>query len=142
MNWRRTFHQFPEISEKEYETTQRLKRILEAHDIKILDLPLDTGLVAEIGQGDQMIAIRTDIDALPINEQVEHEFTSTNQGVMHACGHDIHMASILGVATQLKAQESELNGRVRIIFQAAEELGHGAKKVVDTGALDLSLIHI
>ncbi|MGD3155254.1 amidohydrolase [Staphylococcus warneri] len=136
VNWRRTFHQFPEISEKEYETTQRLKRILEAHDIKILDLPLDTGLVAEIGQGDQMIAIRTDIDALPINEQVEHEFTSTNQGVMHACGHDIHMASILGVATQLKAQESELNGRVRIIFQAAEELGHGAKKVVDTGALD------
>ena len=78
VNWRRTFHQFPEISEKEYETTQRLKRILEAHDIKILDLPLDTGLVAEIGQGEHQI-FRTDIDALPINEQVEHEFTSTNQ---------------------------------------------------------------
>lgn len=136
VNWRRTFHQFPELSEKEYETTQRLKRILEAHDITILDLPLDTGLVAEVGQGEQLIAVRTDIDALPINEQVEHEFTSTNEGVMHACGHDIHMASILGVATQLKAQENELNGRVRIIFQPAEELGYGARKIVKTGALD------
>lgn len=136
VNWRRTFHQFPELSEKEYETTQRLKRILEAHHITILDLPLDTGLVAEVGKGDQLIAVRTDIDALPIDEQVEHEFTSTNEGVMHACGHDIHMASILGVATQLKAQENELNGRVRIIFQPAEELGYGARKIVKTGALD------
>ncbi|WP_218047317.1 amidohydrolase [Staphylococcus pasteuri] len=136
VNWRRTFHQFPELSEKEYETTQRLKRILEAHHITILDLPLDTGLVAEVGKGDQLIAVRTDIDALPIDEQVEHEFTSTNEGVMHACGHDIHMASILGVATQLKAQENELNGRVRIIFQPAEELGYDARKIVKTGALD------
>lgn len=113
VNWRRTFHQFPELSDKEYETTKRLKRILESFDITILDVPLETGLVAEIGRGEPVIAVRTDIDALPINEQVVHEFTSTNEGVMHACGHDIHMASILGVATQLKELENELSGRDR-----------------------------
>ena len=103
-----------------YETTKRLKRMLESFDITILDVPLETGLVAEIGRGEPVIAVRTDIDALPINEQVVHEFTSTNEGVMHACGHDIHMASILGVATQQKL-ENELSGRVRILFQASEE---------------------
>lgn len=64
---RRTFHQFPELSDKEYETTKRLKRILESFDITILDVPLETGLVAEIGRGEPVIAVRTDIDALPIN---------------------------------------------------------------------------
>ncbi|MGO3048548.1 amidohydrolase [Staphylococcus casei] len=136
VNWRRTFHQFPELSDAEYETTKRLKRILESYDIKVLDLPLDTGLVAEVGQGEQFVAVRTDIDALPIDEQVIHEFTSTNEGVMHACGHDIHMASVLAVATRLKAIEDQLNGRVRLIFQPAEELGYGAFHITDTGAID------
>ena len=136
INWRRTFHQYPELSEYEYETTKRLRRILESYDITILDLPLETGLVAEIGQGDSFVAVRTDIDALPINEQVENEFASTNEGVMHACGHDIHMASILAVATRLKEVESDLNGRVRFIFQPAEELGYGAFYITDTKAID------
>lgn len=136
INWRRTFHQYPELSEYEYETTKRLRRILESYDITILDLPLETGLVAEIGQGDSFVAVRTDIDALPINEQVENEFSSTNEGVMHACGHDIHMASILAVATRLKEVESDLNGRVRFIFQPAEELGYGAFYITDTKAID------
>ncbi|MCD8920449.1 amidohydrolase [Staphylococcus gallinarum] len=136
INWRRTFHQYPELSEYEYETTKRLRRILQSYDITILDLPLETGLVAEIGQGDSFVAVRTDIDALPINEQVENEFASTNEGVMHACGHDIHMASILAVATRLKEVESDLNGRVRFIFQPAEELGYGAFYITDTKAID------
>lgn len=136
INWRRTFHQYPELSEYEYETTKRLRRILESYDITILDLPLETGLVAEIGQGDSFVAVRTDIDALPITEQVENEFASTNEGVMHACGHDIHMASILAVATCLKEVESDLNGRVRFIFQPAEELGYGAFYITDTKAID------
>lgn len=63
VNWRRTFHQYPELSKKEFETTKRLKRILESYHISILDLPLETGLVAEIGQGEPMVAVRTDIDA-------------------------------------------------------------------------------
>ena len=82
-----------------------------------------------------MIAVRTDIDALPIEEQVKHEFTSKYQGAMHACGHDIHMASILATGIQLKEIEDELNGRVRLIFQPAEELGHGAFEIINTGVL-------
>ncbi|MCU5745231.1 amidohydrolase [Staphylococcus sp. SQ8-PEA] len=136
VNWRRTFHQYPEVSEQEVETTKRLKHILENYDIKILDLPLKTGLVAEIGSGEDFVAIRTDIDALPINEQVKHEFISTNQGVMHACGHDIHMATILAATTSLKTQEDTLHGRVRIIFQPAEELGYGASYITETQVLD------
>lgn len=136
VKWRRTFHQFPEVSQKEYETTKRLKRILQAFDIKIIDYPLETGLIAEIGHGEPCIAVRTDIDALPITEQVEHEFTSTNEGVMHACGHDIHMASILAIATNLKEQEDKLKGRVKFIFQPAEETGYGAKAIAETDVLD------
>ncbi|MBM9447556.1 MULTISPECIES: amidohydrolase [Staphylococcus] len=136
VKWRRTFHQFPELSDDEYETTKRLRRILESYEIKILDIPLETGLIAEVGQGDTFIAVRSDIDALPINEEVVHEFTSTNEGIMHACGHDIHMASILATATKLKEIEDQLKGRVRFIFQPAEELGYGAVKLAETGAID------
>ena len=116
VQWRRTFHQYPELSENEYDTTQRLKHILEEHNVHVLDLPLKTGLVAEVGHGDPFVALRTDIDALPIHEQVTHDFTSQNEGVMHACGHDIHMATILATTMKLKEVEDELNGRVRIIF--------------------------
>ncbi|EHJ07370.1 amidohydrolase [Staphylococcus simiae] len=134
--WRRYFHQHPELSNEEINTTAKLQQILEEHDINILETPLKTGLVAEIGQGDQCIAIRSDIDALPINELVNHDFKSVKSDVMHACGHDIHMASVLGTALQLKAIEGQLNGRVKIIFQAAEELGYGALEVVNTGIVD------
>ena len=116
VQWRRTFHQYPELSENEYDTTQRLKHILEEHNVHVLDLPLKTGLVAEVGHGDSFVALRTDIDALPIHEQVTHDFASQNEGVMHACGHDIHMATILATTMKLKEVEDELNGRVRIIF--------------------------
>lgn len=89
-----------------------------------------------MGEGEPCIAVRTDIDALPINEQVDHDFTSSNEGAMHACGHDIHMASILAVATKLKAQESDLKGRVKFLFQPAEEVGTGALAMAETNALD------
>jgi len=135
VDWRRTFHQYPELSDEEYETTEKLRKILKSYGIRILEVPLKTGLVAEIGQGEEMIAVRTDIDALPIEEQVKHEFTSKYQGAMHACGHDIHMASILATGIQLKEIEDELNGRVRLIFQPAEELGHGAFEIINTGVL-------
>jgi amidohydrolase len=136
VQWRRHFHQYPEVSKNEYETTKKLKEILTTYDIKVLDLPLETGLIAEVGQGDEFVAVRTDIDALPINEQVDHAFKSTNEGAMHACGHDIHMASILAVATKLKENEADLKGRVRLLFQPAEEVGFGALSLVDTGALE------
>lgn len=136
VKWRRMFHQYPELSKYEYKTTQRIKDILTSYNIKMIDIPMETGLVAEIGQGEKCIAVRTDIDALPIQEQVSQDFTSTNDGVMHACGHDIHMASILAIATKLKEEEEQLNGRVRFLFQPAEELGYGAKVMAKTNALD------
>ncbi|MGV3244663.1 amidohydrolase [Staphylococcus sp. 11261D007BR] len=135
-NWRREFHQTPETSMNEYHTTTKLKGILNDYDINILDAPLETGFIAEIGQGENMVAVRTDIDALPIQEATDLSFKSHNEGDMHACGHDIHMASILGTAIRLKAQEERLNGRVRFIFQPAEEIGYGAVKLAETGLLD------
>lgn len=134
--WRREFHQTPETSMNEYHTTTKLKSILNDYDINILDVPLETGFIAEIGQGENMVAVRTDIDALPIQEVTDLSFKSHNEGAMHACGHDIHMASILGTAIRLKAQEAQLNGRVRFIFQPAEEIGYGAVKLAETGLLD------
>ena len=107
VKWRRMFHQYPELSKYEYKTTQRIKDILTSYNIKMIDIPMETGLVAEIGQGEKCIAVRTDIDALPIQEQVSQDFTSTNDEVMHACGHDIHMASILAIATKLKEEEEK-----------------------------------
>ncbi|RZH88772.1 M20/M25/M40 family metallo-hydrolase, partial [Staphylococcus aureus] len=88
------------------------------------------------GQGDTVVALRTDIDALPIIEQNESDIQSTAEGVMHACGHDIHMATILAATMKLKAQEATLPGRVRILFQAAEEVGSGAHQMVEAGVLD------
>lgn len=136
IEWRRVFHHNPELSNQEYETTQRIREILTLYDIQILNTPLSTGLVAEIGQGEEFIVIRSDIDALPIEEQTALKFRSENKGVMHACGHDIHMAAILATAIQLKEQEAQLKSRVRVIFQAAEEISKGAFEVVKTGVLD------
>lgn len=136
ITWRRTFHQAPECAHTEVETTKRLRDILMAYDVNILETPLQTGLIAEVGQGDTFIAVRSDIDALPIIEQTGLSYASNNNGVMHACGHDMHMAAILGTAIRLKEREQQLSGRVRFIFQAAEEVSQGADAVVQTGVLD------
>lgn len=131
------FHQHPELSYEEYETTKHIKENLTAAGIKILDLPLKTGLVAEVGNGEQpIIAVRCDIDALPIEEKTDLAYKSQNIGKMHACGHDFHIATILGTAYLLKLSEKELKGTVRIIFQPAEEAPGGAVKVIETHALD------
>lgn len=129
-------HRHPELSYEEYETTAHIRKALEDADIRILDLPLETGLVAEIGEGDPIIALRADIDALPIEEQTDLSYRSKTKGRMHACGHDFHATSVLGAALLLKARESALQGRVRFFFQPAEEAPGGAKVVMETGALD------
>lgn len=134
--FRHELHRFPELSNQEFETTARLRQQLEQHQIRIVDLPLKTGLVAEVGpaQG-PLIVLRSDIDALPIEEQSDVAFRSERPGVMHACGHDFHASAALGAAILLKQQEATLPGRVRILFQAAEETGQGAPDVIATGAL-------
>ncbi|MFP1910461.1 amidohydrolase [Lonsdalea quercina] len=136
--FRHDMHQYPELSHQEFETTRKIRAELEKEGIRILDLPLKTGLVAEIGspEAESMVVVRADIDALPIEEESGVAFSSHHQGVMHACGHDFHTSAALGAAILLKRAESEIKGRVRILFQAAEETGLGAPDVIATGALD------
>lgn len=138
INVRRSLHQEPELSSEEFNTTKKIKEWLKESGIRILDLPLKTGVVAEISGQQQgpTIAIRADIDALPIHEETDLPFKSQNPGIMHACGHDFHTAVILGAAYLLKQMESRLKGTVKIIFQPAEESGHGAETIIKTGALD------
>ncbi|QWU17211.1 amidohydrolase [Paenibacillus sophorae] len=134
---RRNLHQEPELSYEEFKTTEKLRKWLTDANIRILNLPLKTGLIAEIGQGTgPIVAIRCDIDALPIEEQTGLPFASEVPGKMHACGHDFHTAVILGAAYLLKAREAELPGRVRVLFQPAEETGHGAESVLASGGLE------
>lgn len=95
-----------------------------------------TGVVATIGQGSPCILLRADMDALPIEEEVESEFKSTKPGLMHACGHDSHVAMLLGAAQLLKNHEAELQGTVKLFFQPGEEWGYGSKLMIDDGALE------
>ncbi|MFT8320845.1 MAG: amidohydrolase [Bacillus sp. (in: firmicutes)] len=135
---RRNLHEEPELSNEEVKTTQKIRLWLEEAGIAILDLPLKTGIIGEIS-GDStgpVIAIRADIDALPINEQADIPFSSKVPGVMHACGHDFHTTVILGTAYLLKKRQADLKGTVRILFQPAEETGHGAKSILATKGLE------
>lgn len=138
IKYRRELHENPELSLKEYETTKRIIKWLKDENIKILDLPLKVGLVAEI-EGDYegpIIALRADIDALPIIEKTGLEFSSKNYGIMHACGHDYHASAILGAAIIINKYKSQLHGKVRVIFQPAEENAKGADIIIKSGALN------
>lgn len=138
VQYRRERHQYPELSNQEFETTKSIRAELEKHGITVLDLPLATGLVAEIkgAQAGKTVVLRSDIDALPILEEAEVAFPSKNEGVMHACGHDFHLSAALGAAILLQEKRAELKGTVRILFQAAEETGLGAPSVIETGVLN------
>lgn len=132
---RQQIHQHPEVSEDEHETTIFLKGYLRKLGIEPLNYPLKTGLIAEIGSGHPIIALRADIDALPIQENTGLSYASEN-GAMHACGHDFHQTSLLGAAQILKEREAELKGTVRLIFQPAEENFQGAYQIIEAGGID------
>ena len=136
-NIRHGLHRHPELANEEFKTTAALREALEAANIRILPLPLKTGLVAEVGPEGEgpVVALRSDIDALPIHEQSEVPFASQVPGRMHACGHDVHATVALGAAMLLKQIEPQLGGRVRILFQPAEEIGQGANDIIATGVL-------
>lgn len=134
--WRRELHQHPELSGKETATTERLRGWLNNIGLTPLPYSLNTGLVVEIGHRGPLIALRADIDALPIEETTALPFASQQPGVMHACGHDIHTSVMLGAARLLKAREADLPGRVRILFQPAEETFVGAKALIKAGVLE------
>ena len=130
-------HRHPELAMKEYKTTEYLRKTLLDSGVRLLDTKLETGLIAVIGTGeDPVIALRADIDALPIQEQTSLPYASETPGVMHACGHDFHATCMLGAALLLKEREASLSGTVKVIFQPAEEINVGADKLADTGLLD------
>ncbi len=135
---RRYLHENPELAFEEFNTTAHIKKWLKEHNIAILPLDLETGVVAEVKGAFEgpTIAIRSDIDALPIKEETKVPFKSKTDGKMHACGHDFHTVSILGAAILLNDQKDNLHGAVRFIFQAAEEVAQGAKIAVGKGALE------
>ncbi len=136
---RRLFHQYPELSNNEHETCKRITKFLEEIGVDKIKSPYcGTGVLAYIRgkrQSKRVIALRADIDALPILEQNEVSYRSKNAGVMHACGHDTHIAMLLGAAELLVKTKDKWGGLVKLIFQPAEERVNGAESVIKAGAL-------
>lgn len=133
---RRDIHAHPELGHTESATSALVLRRLAAAGIHGTVLPSGTGVVAEIGTGDRLIALRADIDALPLRETSGLPFASTVPGVCHACGHDIHTTALIGAAQAL-ARAGDLGGRVRLIFQPAEEvMPGGSHEIIAEGLLD------
>ncbi|MEK8207226.1 amidohydrolase [Paenibacillus sp. FSL L8-0696] len=135
---RRHLHRHPELSNEEYGTTEYIISLLERAGVRIVEYGLSTGVIAEIGgkKPGSVIALRADIDALPIQEESGVSFVSLYPGKMHACGHDFHTAALMGAAYQLKQREQQLQGTVRLLFQPAEEKAQGAQRIIAGGALE------
>ncbi len=137
--WRRHLHRHPELSFQEHETAQFIRETLRSIEGLEVESPTETSVLARLtgARSGRTLALRADIDALPINEEADVEFGSETEGVMHACGHDGHTAMLLAVARTLATRRSELAGEVRFVFQHAEELPPGgASQLVESGALD------
>ena len=136
-SYRRDFHQYPELSFKEHRTAETISKYLDSFEINHKTNIGKTGIVGEINFGDgPTIALRADMDALPIQETGNLPYKSKNDGIMHACGHDGHMAILLGVASVLSQSRVIKKGKVRFIFQPAEEGGGGARYMIEDGCLD------
>lgn len=134
---RRDLHRCPELSYQEFKTAAYLEKCLQELGIPCRTRVARTGLVGWLGSDDPAapcIALRADMDALPLQEETGLAFSSANPGVMHACGHDGHMAMLLGAASLLK--DNDLPGKVLLIFQPAEENYGGAHKIIEEGHLD------
>lgn len=133
---RRYFHSHPELSGSEENTRRYICEKLEEWGIRYTVCPTNQGIYADLGQGEPCIALRADIDALPIQEQTGLPYASENPGVMHACGHDIHMAVMLAVGKVLKSREQALKGTVRLLFQPMEETTGGAEDMIADGCME------
>ncbi|MPW39768.1 amidohydrolase [Thermococcus sp. 101 C5] len=132
--WRRDFHMYPELGYEE----ERTSKIVEEHlrEWGYIIKRVGTGIIADIGEGEKTIALRADMDALPVQEENDVPYKSKIPGKMHACGHDAHTAMLLGAAKIIAEHRDELPNRVRLIFQPAEEGGNGALKMIEGGALE------
>jgi amidohydrolase len=138
---RRALHRIPELGFAETKTSGYVRGVLDGLGIRYVSGIGGTGIVATLGSGMPRVALRADMDALPITETGGCDYASTHEGVMHACGHDAHTAMLLGVAQYLKSVKPELGGEVLLVFQPAEERsdGHGksgARYIIDSGCLE------
>ncbi|RLD99909.1 MAG: amidohydrolase [Bacteroidetes bacterium] len=129
---RRQLHQYPELSFQEYKTSETIRGLLDQWGIDYTFPHVETGIVARITgkKPGKRIALRADMDALPISERSGLAFSSSNKGVMHACGHDVHMASLLGTIRLLNQLKHEIQGEVLFLFQPGEELIPGGAKLM------------
>lgn len=154
------FHRHPELPYEEVQTTAKIRELLTEAGIEILPYPLATGLIAVVRgtkntdaapagstpekwktseqamEGSRVIALRCDIDALPVTEETDLPYRSESAGRMHACGHDLHITAGIGAAILLQERREELCGTVKFIFQPAEEESHGALKILETDVMD------
>ena len=134
---RRHLHANPELSLKEFKTSEFITNQLKSLDVDILDPFLKTDVVAMLNanKSGKNITLRADMDALPINEQSDKSYCSTNKGVMHACGHDGHTAMLIGAAMILSRFKQQVNGSVRFVFQPGEEMVAAGKDLIGNGVL-------
>ena len=133
---RRELHEHPELMYEEFKTSELIRRELDKLEISYKHPIAETGVLAYIGNGNgPCVALRADMDALPIHEETDVSFKSKIDGKMHACGHDCHVSMLLGAAKLLKGKEDQINGTVKLLFQPAEEGGAGGKLMRDEGAL-------
>ena len=131
---RRTLHQIPEVGLELPQTADYVRKVLTELGYRPENIGI-SGVVATLGQGERTLLLRADMDALQVEECNTLPFRSTN-GNMHACGHDMHTAILLGAAEVLKRHEQELGCRVKLVFQPGEELGTGAESLVKAGLLE------
>ena len=135
VEWRRSLHQIPETGTTLPQTIAFIKARLDEMGISYKVYEDISCIEATIGSGEKCFMLRSDVDALPVTEEADVPFKSTN-GCMHGCGHDMHGTFLLGAAKLLKAHEDELKGTVKLLFQSGEEVFQGAKKAVAAGVLE------
>lgn len=135
---RRDLHKIPEIAFREYKTSEYIYNYLKKIGIRKIDKICKTGIVAIISGNNpgKTLALRADMDALPLEEHSDIEFVSKHKGVMHACGHDGHMAMLLLASKILNRHKNKINGHIKLIFQPGEEMERGAKLMVEEGILE------